>query len=357
MRADSPGEALTAGGELLRTEIGLTRSQPGSDPRPVFIAGPDRSGTTLMFALIASHPNISMVRRTNMWRYFHRRYGDLASARNLDRCLSDMTRYRRLHHLNPDAHRIRREFLQGEATYGRLFALFHEHHAARTGKRRWGDKSLHTEHYADRVFEEFPQARIIHMIRDPRDRYASVRKRHGRDLSRVGAATGRWLDSTRAGRRNQARFPDRYLIVRYEDLARDPEGTTRHVCSFIGEEYSSPMLSMGGAPEHRGGNSSFGDLETGAISTRGIGRSVTVLSPSEIAFIELFARSSMAALGYERIEQTLSPGARVRFYAGHVPFQLARMIAWVTLARLRRRRGARLPPSRLADASGDDRAR
>jgi hypothetical protein len=356
MRTDAPGGgALTESGEL--SEIGLTRSRPEPEPRPVFIAGPDRSGTTLMFALLASHPNISMVRRTNMWRYFHRSYGDLASAQNLERCLNDMSRYHRMQHLKPDADRIRSEFLEGEPTYGRLFALFHEHHAARAGKGRWGDKSLHTEHFADRVFEEFPQARIVHMIRDPRDRYASVRKRYGRDLSRVGAATGRWLESTRAGRRNQARFPDRYLLVRYEDLARDPEGTMRHICSFIDEAYSSRMLSMEGAPDHRGGNSSFGDLERGAISTRGIGRAVTVLPPSEIAFIELFARRSMAALGYERIRPALSPGTLIRFYAGLVPFQLVRMIGWVTLARLQRRGGARVPPSRLADASKDGGAR
>src|ERR671914_1980284 len=123
---------------------------------PVFIAGPDRSGTTLMFALLASHPDVSMVRRTNMWRYFHRRYGDLARAGNLDRCLRDMVAYRRMRHLHPDPERIRREFLAGEATYGRLFALFHEHHAERSGKPRWGDKSLHTEHYADRLLTEFP---------------------------------------------------------------------------------------------------------------------------------------------------------------------------------------------------------
>ena len=54
---------------------------------PIFIAGPDRSGTTLMFALLASHPNLSMVRRTNMWRYFHGRYGDLGDPQNLERCL------------------------------------------------------------------------------------------------------------------------------------------------------------------------------------------------------------------------------------------------------------------------------
>ncbi|HEX6231027.1 MAG TPA: sulfotransferase, partial [Actinomycetota bacterium] len=176
----------------------------------------------------------------------------------------------------------------------------------------------------------------------------------GRDLSRVGAATGRWLGSTTAGRRNQRRFPDRYRLVRYEDLARDPEGTMRSVCTFIDEEYAPAMLSMGGAPEHRGGNSSFGDVGGGAISTRGIGRFAAVLSPSEIAFIELVAGRSMSALGYERASTPLPPRERARFYAGTLPFQLARMVGWTTLARIQRRRGARVPPARLADPEASD---
>jgi hypothetical protein len=58
----------------------------------------------------------------------------------------------------------------------------------------------------------------------------------------------------------------------------------------------------------------------------------------------------MAALGYERIASELSPGVRVRFYTGMVPFQLVRMVGWMALARLQRRRGARVPPSRLTSA-------
>src|SRR5512146_2136046 len=105
--------------------------------RPIFIAGPDRSGTTLLFALLASHPNISMVRRTNMWRYFHRRYGDLQDPENLERRLAHMLRYNRIQtFLKPDEQRIRQEFAEGKRSYGHLFALFHQQHAESLGKRR-----------------------------------------------------------------------------------------------------------------------------------------------------------------------------------------------------------------------------
>ena len=355
MRTDEVGNATPKTPHQSEAYAGVeSRARLPSGRGPLFIAGPDRSGTTLLYAILASHPDISMVRRTNMWRYFYRRYGDLAEHDNLERCLSDMVRYRRMRHLHPDSERIRREFLEGDPTYGRLFALFHKHNAERSGKSRWGDKSLHTEHFADCVFAEFPDARIIHTVRDPRDRYASVSRRHGRKITRVGATTGRWLMSMRASRRNLERYPDRCLIVRYEDFARDPEGTTQRLCAFIGEDYSPDMLTMDGVPTHRdsGGNSSFGDLEPAAISTRGIGRFRKVLSPSELAFIELLAGRDLAAVGYERAVVHLTPMERLHFYAWDLPIQFARMIGWMALARFRMWRGVRVPAFRLTGDSG-----
>jgi len=318
---------------------------------PIFVAGPDRSGTSLMFAFLASHPNISMVRRTNMWRYFHGRYGDLSRPENLERCLSDMARYNRMRHLRPDRERIRAEFLQGPPTYGRLFALFHAHHAERRGKARWGDKSLHTEHYADRVFREFPDARIVHMVRDPRDRYASVRRRFGRDVARVGAATARWLFSIRVARRNQRRYPANYLIVRFEDLASAPEETMRRVCAFIGEEYTPAMLTMEGAPEHRdkGGNSSFGKIEPGVIATSPIGRFRTVLTGAEIEFIQLWAGRDMLALGYRPEPVQMAPARRLAFFLAELPLNVGRMLGWLSLSAAAMRRGIRVPAGRLLD--------
>lgn len=320
-------------------------------PAPIYVVGPDRSGTSLMFAFLASHPNISMVRRTNMWRYFHERYGELSRPENFERCLSDMARYNRMRHLKPDRDRIRYEFQQGEPSYGRLFALFHMHHAERRGKPRWGDKSLHTEHYADRVFKEFPDAKMIHMVRDPRDRYASVRKRFGRDVSRVGAATARWLFSMRVARRNLRRYPSNYLVVRYEDLAVSPEATMRRVCDFIGEAYTPAMLEMEGAPEHRdkGGNSSFGKIEPGVISTAPVGRFRNVLSGAEVEFIQLWAGRDMRVFGYHAEPVSLPAVRRLTFFLAEMPINVGRMFGWLALSTAAMLRGIRVPDGRLLD--------
>ena len=318
---------------------------------PIFIAGPDRSGTTLIYALLASHPNISMVRRTNMWRYFHKRYGELSQPENFERCLNDMVRFNRMRQLQPDPERIRQEFWQGEPTYGRLFALFHEHVAERRGKKRWGDKSLHTERHADRVLAEYPNAKIIHISRDPRDRYASVRKRHGKDMPRLGAATGRWLFSMSAARRNLKRYPNNYMIIKFEELASQPEEVLRKVCAFIGEEYTPAMLTMKGAADHRdkGGNSSFGEIKPGVISKSPIGRFRTVLSKPEIAFIQLFTAREMKALSYSRERVRFSPVEFLKYYLWILPNHMARMFGSMMLTARGIRRGERIPAHRLLD--------
>jgi hypothetical protein len=317
--------------------------------RPVFVAGPDRSGTTLIFALLASHPELSMSRRTNMWRYFDRRYGDLSDPANLDRCLDDMTQFRRMRHLEPDRDRLRREFLDGPPTYGRLFSLFHLHHAQRAGKTRWGDKSLHTEHYVERLFQEFPDARVVYMLRDPRDRYASIRNRWGEDRSRVAGATGRWLQSLRAAQRGAERYADRYLIVRYEDLAADPDATMRAVCDFLELSFMPELLSMDGVPEmrDRGGNSSYGARAAGTISTSSIGRFRFVLPAPEVAFIERKVGAEMDTLGYGRADLHLTRGARLRFALWDMPVWTARMRVGMVLESLHRHRGERVPASKL----------
>jgi hypothetical protein len=333
----------------------MTRPEPGSHaaPGPILIAGADRSGTSLMFALLASHPDISMVRRTNMWRWFHARYGDLRDPENLDRCLDELLRYPRTLQLEPDVTRIREEFRAGGASYGHLFSLFHAHHAQRQGKARWGDKSLHTEHQVARILTDLPKARVIQMVRDPRDRYASVVGRYDDRTKGIGAVMGRWLWSAAAIAHNQRRHPDNVMTVRYETLAIEPEATLRAVCAFIGEPYEPAMLHMEGAPDHGrvGGNSSFATFAPGAISTRSIGRFREVLPARDLAFIQAVARRPMRRFGYEPEPVSWSSTSeQLRFRLGELPLDLARLTGWMAVDRVQGRRrtvpAARLTPAR-----------
>jgi len=323
------------------------------DTSPIFIGGIERSGTSLLYALLASHPNIAMTRRTNLWAYFYNRYGDLHNPHNFERCIEAMMKFRRLWILKPDYAALRREFWQGKPDYIRLFSLLWEQIAARQQKPRWGDKSLNTEKYADIIFEAYPEAKILHILRDPRDRYASALKRWKKIRGGVGSGTAMWLASVRLAERNIEKYPNRYKIVRYESLATNPEETTREVCDFLGEVFYPEMLTMKGAETFRdeGGNSSFEQHGAGTISTRSIGRYRSYLSKEDIGFIQWTAGKKMTTYDYTLDAVRLSGKKQFTFPMVTIPWNLARMIAWNGREAMLDRSGREIPSDRIVPES------
>lgn len=316
---------------------------------PIFVAGLERSGTSLMYALLASHPNLAMTRRTNMWTYFYDQYGDLSQPDNFERCFTMMMKYKRLVKLQPDPDRIRKEFGQGEMSYARLFSIIEGHYAERVGKPRWGDKSLNTERYAEPIFAAYPEAKILHMIRDPRDRYASVLKRWKVRRGDVGAGTAMWLSSVSLAKENQKRFPEQYMIVRYETLVAQPEEMLQKICDFIGEDFAPQMLTMKGAKTFRdqGSNSSYGQRKPGVISTNSIGRYNQVLSARQIACIQSFAKQEMLSFDYELDALEMPWKEKLRLIMADWPRNLVLLHSWRIRETMRDQRGRKLPSYRI----------
>ncbi|MEX0985653.1 MAG: sulfotransferase [Actinomycetota bacterium] len=325
---------------VYRDEAG--RAPEGAGDGPVFIGGLDRSGKTTMRALLASHPRIAIPSvGSNMETYFYRRYGDLRLSANFERCLDAMLRYKHVRSLQPDAERIRREFAEGDPTYERLFALFLSHFAQREGKPRWGAQTGLIERYADVLMAAYPGVRIVHMIRDPRDRYEASLALWPDGKGRAGGAVARWRYSTALAERNLRRYPGQYLIVRFEDLVREPETTVRAVCAFLQEPFDAAMLAMPAAQKHqdllrRGVDDRAGE-GVALFSERFIGGHRGVLAPAELAFMQLHAGRKMRRFGYEPEPVHLGTRGRALFAVYEWPRQAVRMAGWRIVEELQQR--------------------
>jgi hypothetical protein len=333
-----------------------TAGHEGSTPMaggPIYIGGLDRSGKTTMAGYLASHPNICIPAvGSNMWTYFYGQYGDLAETDNFERCLAAMLRYKHVRFLRPDPERIRREFAAGPPTYAHLFALVLQHYAQRQGKPRWGAQTGLIERYADQMFAAYPGLRIVHLLRDPRDRYEASLALWPKGRGRAGGATARWRYSLKLAQRHLRSYPDQYLLVRFEDLVADTEGTVRRVCAFVGEAFHPEMLAMDGAPKLRdrlaadAGADVAGD---GLLSRDHIGGFRGRVPAEELAFIQLHAGALMRTHGYPT-ERVLAGGSWPRFAVVDWPNQLARMAAWRTVEALQQRfpeKVRRTPGSRM----------
>jgi hypothetical protein len=320
---------------------------------PIYIGGPDRCGKTLVAALLGSHSRIAVpIVGSNLWTYFDGQYGDLADDGNLDRCLAAMARYKHARFLGLDLPRLRRELQAGQRTYAKLFALVHQHFAERAGKPRWGDQSGLVERYAEKIFAALPDVRFIHMVRDPRDRYEGSLAYFPTARGRAGAAVARWRYSVDLGERNLKRWPDRYRLVRYEDLVRKPAAVVAELCEFVGETFEPTMMDVPDAPSYRAklvAGANGGPLITPAHIGDYRGR----IPPHELAFMQGRLRARMRRHGYRPDAIPMAAPDRARYLLAQWPSMAARMVAWDMVERLQHRlpglMGRRPPASKVVD--------
>jgi hypothetical protein len=213
-------------------------------------------------------------------------------------------------------------------------------------KPRWGDKTPEYVHHLGELLAIFPDARVIHVIRDGREVAASLAERPFAPPTAV-VASFRWRRDVRIGR-SAGRWlgPERYLEVKLEELTREPERVTRDICRFLGEEYEPAMLDYPArfparylGPEHP-------HKHLSRPPTPGLRDWRAGLPVRDVRAVEAVCAELLVALGYEvpRQPSRAALAAAYALRAAHLPRGVAK--AW----RTRVQRRPRLP--RRAHRSG-----
>jgi Sulfotransferase family len=325
--------------------------------RPIFVVGCPRSGTTLLQLMLHAHPRIAIPPETRftLLAYDRRReFGDLTDAANRRALAKFITTGNSFGDLGLDAERIIEAIMAGSPTLGSAVGIVFRSYAERFGKARWGDKRPAYLLNMDILLWMFPDAQIIHIIRDGRDCVASMKEapwhRGG-----VNHAISQWRRGMEAGWRARKKLrPDQYREVYYERLVADPEAELRKLCDFLGEEYVPAMaepsqVAAVAVPERK----KWHALTHGDVTTERIGSWRGRLTAGEIALCETVMRRQLIGRGYELLGVG-SPSVRRRVkYLRHSwrdRWRRSRRTVSVQLDKLRRRNefSARLTSSQIA---------
>jgi len=97
--------------------------------------------------------------------------------------------------------------------------------------KHWVDKTPANERYLKRIWKEMPDARIIHMIRDPTT-ILNSRKVMEPSLN-VRAVLNDMKMSLNTGVKQSQLNDTRYILVRYEDLCNEPLTMLENLASFL----------------------------------------------------------------------------------------------------------------------------
>ncbi len=213
---------------------------------PFFIVGSGRSGTTLLRMMLCSHSRISIPAETWYFLDLLKRFSidRPLDAAEIESAVSIITDQLNRPEMKLEPQEFRRELSQLTEPYLRdLAEIVYRWHMRVEGKARWGDKTPVYIQIVPELARMFPNSQFIFLVRDGRDVAKSFQ---------VRAWIGRWLhNNTREWtsaleyqqRWTRSGLRERILLVRYEDLVLETEGTLRKICGFIGEEFEPQMLS------------------------------------------------------------------------------------------------------------------
>jgi hypothetical protein len=288
---------------------------------PVFICGHPKAGTSLLTSLLDGHPALVVYPEETL---FFRRFLPASEDKSADEklALADELLIQ-IFQWNQEAppehqkdftdrdystidfdqvHQILKEYVHREGATDKDYLegavnAFGEVSGSLTDKSRyWVEKSPYNEFYTEQIFNKWPEAKCIHIVRDPRDNYASYKVKHPSWTVKTFAKN--WNRSTKTGLANQKAFgKDRYHIVRFEDLLRNPESETRNLAEFLNLEWDEALLQPTRVGAKWAGNSMFA-LTYKSISTDPIGRWKTKTSLSDLAILQTIAHKLMGEMGY-----------------------------------------------------------
>lgn len=294
--------------------------------KSVFIGGLDRTGKTYLRFMLESHPEIIFSKRTSLWPKYYKKYGSLEKEEQLENLLIALAKNKHVMALSPNFQRLKVDFKQGHHSYERLFELIHLQYAEKNSRKFWGDQSEYLESYASIILQAYPYAKFIHLIRDPRDRFAAILDKP-KNRQGMGIATARWFNSAKLAQKNQTAFPNRYQVLRYETMVSSPEKTAINICNFLGLEYETSMLRLDKIPRFKHQTASD-DQYFSPITNQYVGAFKNQLSQSQIMFIEKFTEKLMNEFQYQLAESKKTNNQSIAEYIKTWPINLLQMFGW-----------------------------
>lgn len=315
---------LTAGEELGPSPPSASETVRGLElaRSPVFICGTARAGTTLLRDLLDGHPELVVIPVESGFygkeRPLMNLRGDLHRA-YFTTCWLESLAWAPPSWLLPST-KSGSPYVAFARDFAGWWNLAEHHQAARNPSwplatfalafgqqlnggrlpdraRMWVEKTPYHWRFVHRIWQDFPAAKVIQIVRRPEAVLASYKAAARRmPPHRVSARqtashilTGMAPAYRLAATSKCKRAESRYHLVRYEDLAADPKTTMDDVARFLGIKAQPSLLQPTVAGRPAIGNSSFGTRRPDISA---------ILDPLDRTLLALSIGRNAAKLGY-----------------------------------------------------------
>lgn len=292
--------------------------------QPIFILGAHKSGTTLLRNLLSGHPDLFVVPFESHFFPLNDRDVEYEYRKNRSKGLSytDVeAQFKNWIQVQNDAvDPMGDTFVTGKLDIDKFHETFQlteqDSDKARFEKyiqaihaclglgqlpdgKRVIEKSVENAEFAVELSRMFPEARFIHIVRNPYANFVSLRKYKSIDFGYP------LLDRMMKTFKNSFHFLsdnpkhiEYYSVIRYEDLLTDTESVMQGIADFLGLKFQETMMNPSHLGESWSGNSTTGKGFSG-VSAANLDKWKAEIHPIEIACVNRVAKDVLLDFDYE----------------------------------------------------------
>ncbi|MCF8011394.1 MAG: sulfotransferase [Clostridiales bacterium] len=301
---------------------------------PVFVGGVGRSGTTLVQSMLNAHPELCFPPETHFFRFY------IASKNNYNINLKEFIQCinndQYLARLNINLNEVISPFVKNKKEFSlvEFYKDLMSKYSIQQGKNIWGDKDPKNIEYIPLISKSFPNAHVIHVIRDPRDVYLSRKKANwSKGRCPLLHAFAYYVQMEKGRRDGLKYFGSNYHEVIYEKMLEQPEEELKVLCNKLNIDYSHTMLVFGESAKKivSDDEMQWKKESLGPLLKNNTGKWKNELSAWEVGVIEKVCIPAVRDIGYTESKSVSKLGVfqRVSLLSINLFFKVLSIGYWI----------------------------
>jgi sulfotransferase family protein len=268
---------------------------------PIFIVGMFRSGTTLLSEILNSHSMVAIAPETHYLDIECQKESNsllFKDRRETETFIYNLLRSKEIQQFNLSFQElavIESKLLnKKKLSHKLIFETLLDHYAQKHHKKIKGEKTpRHIEHLQT-IFNWFPNAKVVCIIRDPRDVSLSLRKVPWGSQN-ILYHVKIWRSYVKICNRFIEQNDQRFYLIRFEDLLTNATVELKKLCSFLTIAYEETLCDF-----HKSNPKTFKkniepwkENATKAINPNNIFKWKKNMPPHEITFFQIILRKEL----------------------------------------------------------------